>query len=634
MRYRADIDGLRTLAILLVLVFHFDLFSVGKAGFIGVDIFFVISGFLITAIIRRDLQSGEFRFGEFLYRRVRRLYPALIATLALTLLAGWVLFLPYRLEELAIETILSLLYVVNFHFWQNINYFGLQANDVPLLHMWSLAVEEQFYFLFPLFCMVVWRFAPKLLLALVCLVALGSFGLGLIFSAQKPEAAFYLLPTRAWELMIGSILALVVHTRTPKGAWLSLCGPVGLVLVACSVLFYGPVTQIPGWFALLPTLGATALILGGYATGSFVTRFFASAPMVFVGKISYPLYLVHWPIRIFIQEHVLEFTIEWRVFGVALSFLTAAAIYYLIETPLRHGIVLKAKRAYVLTVVGATLVGVGVSGFILLRDGVPNRFVPEVAEILDYRTDLPTPFFGCGLKGNSASDLCSIGDENADLSVLVIGDSHAQALAGAADIWLRDSGRKGALAVKLGCMPVLGFGDAACRRHNAKIIELASKDRQIQTVVFISIWRQGLPEGGKLINGVWVSEPDVTQLFTEQLTKTTQTLTASNKEVLLIEPLFAADGSVPKTLAENVAFGRNRSVDRPLQEYVETFAPILTAFDVVEAQGVQRVSVIAPFCETGMCSGVVDLRPLFTDNNHLAFSQSGIIAKALSASGQ
>jgi peptidoglycan/LPS O-acetylase OafA/YrhL len=216
--YRPDIDGLRTLAVMLVLVFHFNLFELGKAGFIGVDIFFVISGFLITAIIRRDLDLGRFRFVDFLYRRVRRLYPALMATLGATLIAGTFLFFPYRLEELATETVLSLLYVVNFYFWQKINYFGLQAGAVPLLHIWSLAIEEQFYLVFPIVCAFIWHWNRKLLAPLVVVGAVFSFLLAVLSAPEKPELAFYLLPTRAWELLLGSMLALGIHNRTPRGA--------------------------------------------------------------------------------------------------------------------------------------------------------------------------------------------------------------------------------------------------------------------------------------------------------------------------------------------------------------------------------------------------------------------------------
>lgn len=584
---------------------------------------------MITGIIRRDLESGDFNFGVFLYRRVRRLYPALIATLALALVAGWYLFLPYRLEELALEIMLSLLYVVNIYFWQNIDYFGLQANNVPLLHMWSLAVEEQFYFLFPIFCILVWRVAPKLLFTFVCLGALVSFCLGVWFSPLKPEAAFYLLPTRAWELLVGAILALLLYGRSPKGAWLAMCGPVGLILVVSSVVLYGPLTEVPGWFALLPTLGAVALITGGYNSKLLTTRFFSSSTMVFIGKISYPLYLVHWPIRIFIQEHTAEFTLEWRLLGFAFSFVAAVAIYYLIELPLRNGQILKSVRSYVVAVLAVSAFGVGLSGLVLMKEGVPSRFPSEVSKILEFRSDLPAPFKECVLKSSSIDELCRFGSASADVSVLVIGDSHAQALAGVFDIWLEEEGLGGVLAYRPGCMPVVGSGNKGCRSNNEALIELARESDKIQTVIFVSIWRQGLPDGGKPFNGEWVSEADVPRVFAQQLSKTVLSLTEHGKKVVIVEPLFAAKASVPNTLAANIAFGRNRRVDLALSDHLATFAPVFAAFDSVTSDRVQRLSLIEPFCTGGICKAVVDGRPLFTDNNHLAFSQSAIVAKAL-----
>lgn len=375
--YRPDIDGLRTLAVMLVLVFHFNLFEMGKAGFIGVDIFFVISGFLITAIIRKDLDLGRFRIADFLYRRVRRLYPALMGTLVATLLVGTFLFFPYRLEELATETGLSLLYVVNFYFWQKINYFGLQSGAVPLLHIWSLAIEEQFYLLFPVACALIWHWNRKFLAPLVAIGGLSSFVLAVLIASEKPEFAFYLLPTRAWELLMGSMLALVIHDRTPKGRWLQAMGPAGFIMVAISVWTYGPTTVVPGPFSLLPTLGTVALIIGGYENNAPMTRLMASSPMVWIGKLSYPLYLVHWPILIFLKEHVEEFSLLYRIVGFLGSFAAAAAVFYLVEKPLREGRIFKRRKPYVCAIGVSTVVGIsdlrgnrfdrGVAGTILSK---------------------------------------------------------------------------------------------------------------------------------------------------------------------------------------------------------------------------------------------------------------------------
>jgi peptidoglycan/LPS O-acetylase OafA/YrhL len=627
MRYRADIDGLRTVAVMLVLVFHFDLFAVGKAGFIGVDVFFVISGFLITAIIRSDLEAGRFHFGDFLYRRIRRLYPALMATLLLTMAAGWFLFLPHRFEELATQTLWSLLYVVNFYFWQNVNYFGLQAGSIPLLHMWSLAVEEQFYFFFPLVCLAIWRWAPRLLMPAVLLAFLASFALGLIFTPLKPEASFYLLPTRAWELMMGSALSLMVHGRDVRGGWLQVMGPLGLLLVAASVVFYGPLTQVPGWFALLPTLGAVALILGGFASHAPVTRLMATGPMVWIGKISYPLYLVHWPIRIFLQEHTLEFTLGWRFFGFVLSFVVAAGVYYMIETPIRRGRIFAARWLYVGVVVGLSIAMILASTLIMRNDGATGRFVPEVAEILEFRNDTAKPFDQCNSLAASVDALCGLGDDTAPRKVLVIGDSHALALAGAMDIRLTAEGHGGALFYAHSCMPVSGAGYDWCRQPIEGILDLIERSPEVTDVVMVSIWRQALPEGGKPFDGLWVPEGEVAEAFTSHLLETVERLQAAGKRVTIVEPLFAAARSVPETLAANIAFDRDWPIDISLAEHRATFATVAAAFEALD--NVHRVSLIEPFCGDGTCYAVVDGVPLFTDNNHLAFGQSAHIANVL-----
>ena len=200
--YRPDIDGLRAVAVLLVLVFHFSLIPTVNAGFLGVDIFFVISGFLITTILAEQFANSEFRLSGFYVNRIRRLAPALFVVLILSLLAGWFLLFPGELIDLARQILWSQLYLANIFYWRNINYFGLQAHDVFLLHTWSLAVEEQFYLLFPGFLLLVFRFAKRFLWGTVALIGLISFGLNIVFVSWKPEAAFYLLPTRAWEMLV------------------------------------------------------------------------------------------------------------------------------------------------------------------------------------------------------------------------------------------------------------------------------------------------------------------------------------------------------------------------------------------------------------------------------------------------
>ncbi|MEM1277835.1 MAG: acyltransferase family protein [Pseudomonadota bacterium] len=629
MTYRADIDGIRAVAVLLVLVFHFDLFTLGKAGFIGVDVFFVISGFLITSLIRQDLEKQTFHFGRFVYRRIRRLYPALLATLLLTLIAAWFLFLPHRFEELAAETILTLLYIVNFYFWQNVNYFGLLAADVPLLHMWSLAVEEQFYLIFPLFCLLFWRWNSKILVPIVGLGLLISFSLNLYFTPLKPELSFYLLPTRAWELLIGSVVALAVHDRRMKGTWLLAMSPLGLALIAVSIFLYSPITQIPGWYALLPTTGAAMLIVGGYAVQAPITRLLASAPVVWIGKVSYPLYLVHWPIKIFLQEHSFEFTLELRLLGFALSFLIAAAIFYLIESPVRQGKVLSRAGPYLGGVIGLSLTMIVSCVLIIRSDGVAVRFVPKVSEVLAFKEDSSKEYLACGGLRSSIQEMCAIGKEEAPREVLVIGDSHAYALSGALDLWLDSTGRGGVLSFVHACMPIIAAGGPTCQQTLENNLKLIESTPEVREVILVSIWRQGLPNRGKRFGDRWVPKNEVEEVFTEQLIKTVFRLRKAGKQVTIVEPLFAAAASVPETLAANLAYGRNWPVDTSLADHKATFAPFFRALEAIESGHVRRISLTEPLCPNQICKAVIDGKPLFTDNNHLAFSHSNLVAEFL-----
>ena len=207
LKYRADVDGMRAIAVMLVLVFHFSLFTGARAGFLGVDVFFVISGFLITTILKRQLDAGNFSLGAFYVNRIRRLAPALFAVLLMVSCAGvWWLF-PNELIELSKQIAVSQLYIANIYYWRNINYFGLGVHDIFLLHTWSLAVEEQFYLLYPMCILLLHRHLRRYFWAAIGLGFLVSLGLNILFVSQKPEATFYLLPTRAWELLMGALVA-------------------------------------------------------------------------------------------------------------------------------------------------------------------------------------------------------------------------------------------------------------------------------------------------------------------------------------------------------------------------------------------------------------------------------------------
>lgn len=622
--YRADIDGLRAVAILLVCIFHFKLLPIGEAGFIGVDVFFVISGFLITRILMRGLEDGTLTFSGFYAARLRRLMPAMTVTLVLYLAAAWWLFLPDRFAELSIEALLSQLYVVNVYFWRTINYFGLRAEQVPLLHMWSLAIEEQFYIIYPIVLATMLRLRRGLILPLVALGCLASFTLGWWATAWKPEATFYLLPTRAWELLAGGLLALLAPSALRGGLLASVVGAVGGILIAVALWLHTPVTPFPGSFAALPVLGAVFLILAG--PGTPTGRFLALAPMVWIGTISYPLYLVHWPI-IQLTDATTSEAAAWHGWaGFGLSILLAAAIWRFVEAPIRHSrAIASPRRAFfaagscVTLLIGVTLAGV-------LSDGFPNRFPAEARRYLAFAEDTPKPFFSCEAN-NAGMGPCALGRGDTASEVAVIGDSHAQALAGAFDLWLKQEGRSGELWFHHGCIPVLDMGPRRCPSFLERAISALTDD--VDTVFLVSAWRHA----PNVFGGVYLSAGEAAdRALSERLELTIERLSATGRKIVLVEPMFAAPADVPERLAWNATRNTDLPLNQKRADHDRSYAALFDVFQDFEEKGkVHRLSLIEDLCRDGTCRTTLHGTPVFRDSNHLRFGLSDYFARQIDA---
>src|ERR1700756_2738819 len=296
--YRPDIDGLRAIAVGAVLAFH-TFPNIFKGGFVGVDVFFVISGFLISGIIVDDIEEDRFSYFDFYKRRIRRIFPALLTVIAATLIVGWYVLLPDEFRRVGKDLAAGAGFATNFILWGEAGYFDAASDTKPLLHLWSLAIEEQFYIVWPLVLGLVWKRQRGLLLAPLSIASV-SFAYN-VFSIQQhhADAAFYSPLSRFWELMLGGVLAYLVRQ---KAQWLSgfrgLQAAFGLLLIAISIFFLNKVAAFPGFWALVPTLGAFFVIsAGGY--NWIGKRILGNPIMVGVGLISYPLYLWHWPILAF-----------------------------------------------------------------------------------------------------------------------------------------------------------------------------------------------------------------------------------------------------------------------------------------------------------------------------------------------
>ena len=337
-KYRPDIDGLRAVAVLSVIGFHAfpDWFP---GGFVGVDVFFIISGYLISSIIFEQVRDGKFSIATFYARRIKRIFPSLIVILVFCLVAGWYVLLPHELKMLGKHVAAGAGFISNFALWRESGYFDVAAESKPLLHLWSLGIEEQFYFLWP--ATIYWAWKRKInLLGVVLVLVLASFALNIFFLHSKAVATFYLPATRVWELLIGGVLAHVDHGKNPSAAlswnrWSHARSLLGAGLILASVFLLNRYVAFPGWWALLPCIGAYLLISAGpkaWANQTILSR----KVMVWFGLISFPLYLWHWPLLAFAQViEAAKPAIEIRVVAVLASIALAWVTYQVVEKRVR-----------------------------------------------------------------------------------------------------------------------------------------------------------------------------------------------------------------------------------------------------------------------------------------------------------
>lgn len=379
-KYRPHIDGLRAVAVLAVALFHLKLGLPG--GFVGVDVFFVISGFLISGIILAEAEAGSFSFARFYARRARRILPALVATVIAVLGAGYLLLFPPEYVRLAHSAVASLLFSGNIYFWRTAGYFGPAATDLPLLHLWSLGVEEQFYLLFPVLVLILLRWAPRAFWPLLALGTVLSFVGAEWALGRNPPAAFYLLPFRGGELGLGALVVLAARRFRPLPIVAEIASVIGAGAIAWSVFALSEASRFPG-FAALPVCVGTALIIwGGEARQTFVARVLSIPGLPLIGRWSYSLYLIHWPLYVFARRALPATDPTTLGLGVLAATVALAGLsYLLIETPPRR--LLKGTAA----ALGAGAIALTVSAAaasVVAIDGFPKRFDAAAAKYASF----------------------------------------------------------------------------------------------------------------------------------------------------------------------------------------------------------------------------------------------------------
>lgn len=369
-----EIDGLRALAVLPVILFHAGFSWVG-GGFVGVDIFFVISGYLITSLIVAEIDKGQFSLLNFYERRARRILPALFLVMLVCLPFAWVYLLPHELVDFGESLIAVSLFVSNILFWKDSDYFAADSELLPLLHTWSLAVEEQYYVFFPLLLMLVWRLGKS---GFVPLLLLGIAGLSLAFSEWlwrvDSAANFYLLPTRAWELMLGALAGLYVRSSGIASQSLREAGSLlGLLMILLSIFFLDKNMPFPGLYALLPTLG-TVLIIVCADQQTMVGRLLSWRFFVAVGLVSYSAYLWHQPIFAFARLHSMQDLAPTVMAGLSLLALGFAWLSWRwVEQPFRDRRRFTRGKIFAFAIIGS-LFFIGIGALLIMQEGFSQRF--------------------------------------------------------------------------------------------------------------------------------------------------------------------------------------------------------------------------------------------------------------------
>lgn len=498
MNYRREVDGLRALAVIPVILFHAG-FSQFSGGFIGVDIFFVISGYLITAIILSDLEAGTFSIARFYERRARRILPALFFVMAACIPFAWLWLLPSDLKDFSDSLIAVSVFGSNILFWLQSGYFDTSAELKPLLHTWSLAVEEQFYVLFPLFLMMTWRLGRKRIVALLTCVILLSLAAAHWGSHYRPSATFYLLHTRAWELGIGALIGFYYYKqhRTEFSQSISqLLSLTGLALILFSTFAYSEETPFPSLYTLVPVTG-TALVLLFASTHTLVGRLLASKVLVGIGLISYSAYLWHQPLFSFARHKNMgepSDIVAW-----ALILMTSAMAYLswrYIEKPFRNKESFSRTKIFSFAVAGSlTFIVLGLG----LGNNVTNGLASGVALPLEItqsfaRTTRASECFDKKDIDTRVDWLCTLGDESKQPSFLVFGDSHALSVLNAFDSSAKIEGLSGVFTGASGCPPLLGIyslrddqSEKNCYKLNQRIFNFVKKQK-VKKVFFVSRW--------------------------------------------------------------------------------------------------------------------------------------------------
>lgn len=654
-RYRADIDGLRCIAVMSVIFYHFQIFAV-SGGYVGVDVFFVISGFLIGRSVIDDIGHGRFSLVAFYERRIRRLYPAFFVVVLATIPVLYWIMLPLDLRSAGRSIVASVAYISNITFYKEAGYFDSAAIEKPFLHTWSLSLEEQFYVVFPIAASIVALLKVKWRVVILTLAFIISIVAAELWLSRDQPLVFFMLPFRAWELLLGVITSLLIDRFPARTSAVGndVLGVIGVVLIVVSAVIYTDHTRFPGLAALVPCLGAALLIFSGAHTPAIANRGLASRIPRSVGLISYSLYLWHWPIFVLTSYYINgEIGIGLRLAMLAVVFMLAYLSWRYIEQPFRDRRRFGRKTIFLLA--GLCSAILATVGYIFYRtDGMLDRFDgkdrPLVIAASDFLQHGGTCFDGANPE-YPGLPYCKLGVQSAPPTFLVWGDSHGRAYRDGIHEAAERLGRGGLLVWSGGCPPVADLGkreifdppggDAACTAANHRLHELIDQTPSLRSVILIGRWSYyltgrglGLDSANQITlfdrDGVApTSDVGRVRLFDEQFLANVRFMRSRGLNVFVLEQTPEVPYNKAASFARSYIAGkitvpdiiaRSTVPESEVKERQRQFTSLSSA--LARSGDVTVIPTHDYFCHGGRCSAWIGDAPALFDNNHVTVATS------------
>jgi peptidoglycan/LPS O-acetylase OafA/YrhL len=644
--YRADIDGLRAVAIVAVLLYHGG-FGFAGGGFVGVDVFFVVSGYLITSLILAELAAGRFTLIGFYERRIRRLFPALVVVMAATSVAVSILFLPDELRRFGGSLLATATFTSNIFFWLETGYFQTAAELKPLIHTWSLAVEEQYYLLVPLLLLPGMLRRSRVLAAWVFGLLLVSLAAGEWAVRTAPSAAFYLTPFRVWELALGMLLALPVLPMRASGWIRGAAAWLGVALIVWSVFVYSWQTPFPGLHALAPCAGAALVIWSGIGGDTAVKRFLSLRPVVFLGLISYSLYLWHWPILSLARYWAVRELSHPEIAALLAGSIALAALSWrYIERPfrVRNGVLGRRPLFAAAGAATAMLACLGLAAF--LAAGWPARIDAASLRLASAAADHNPRRDACSFLDAAAvreGQACRLGvDDGSAPSFVVWGDSHADALMPMFDALAQRFGLSGLYLGRIGCPPLLGVDrpgtDFHCRSFNEAAREAIAASGA-RTVILVARWPHYSSEP------IYRHEPRVRVVISDAaagrsvpagveandgvlargLRRTLESL--AGRDVVVVGGVPEIGYEVPEVLARLRHLDRSVDIRPGLADFERRQRAVQSVLDGQQRQfAFTQLHPARRLCDRDGCRVIDAGQPLYIDSHHLSGHGAALVA--------